>query len=98
MKNKPYVSWEKVKKELNITQEQEAEIQLEMDLIKAVIEARKKNNLTQRDLSEKTGIKQPVIARIESSTNSPKANTLIKLLYPLGYTLKVVPLDEVERD
>ena len=98
MKNKPYISWEKVKKELNIIQEQEAEIQLEMDLIKAVIEARKNNNLTQRDLSEKTGIKQPVIARIESSTNSPKANTLIKLLYPLGYTLKVVPLDEVERE
>lgn len=98
MKNKPYESWENVKKELNISKEQEAEIQLEMDLIKAVISARKTNNLSQRDLSEKTGIKQPVIARIESSTNSPKANTLIKLLYPLGYTLKVVPLDEVEKD
>jgi len=98
VKNKPYESWENVKKELNISKEQEAEIQLEMDLIKAVISARKTNNLSQRDLSEKTGIKQPVIARIESSTNSPKANTLIKLLYPLGYTLKVVPLDEVEKD
>lgn len=94
MNKKPYVSWEKAKKELNITKEQEAEIQLEMDLIKAVIEVRRKNNLSQRELSEKTGIKQPVIARIESSTNSPKASTLIKLLYPLGYTLKVVPLAE----
>ena len=72
MNNKPFVSWEEVKKELKITKEQEVEIQLEMDLIKAVIEARKKNNLSQRELSEKTGIKQPVIARIENSTNSPQ--------------------------
>lgn len=60
--------------------------------IKATIEARKKNNLSQRDLSKKTGIKQPAIARIESQNRSPKISTLLKILYPMGYTLKVVPL------
>lgn len=42
MKNKPYDSWEDVRKKLNISKEQEAEIQLEKDIIEATIEARKK--------------------------------------------------------
>lgn len=45
VKNKPYVSWEQVKNNLNITPEQELEIQFEKDIIEAVIKARKKNKL-----------------------------------------------------
>ena len=51
-----FKNWKDVKKELNFTPEEEAEMQLEMELIEATIEARKKSNLTQRDLSEKSGI------------------------------------------
>lgn len=94
MDNKPYLYWKNVKDELCFSPEQEAEIQLEKDIIEATIEARKKNKLTQRELSKKCGIKQPIIARIERGTNSPQASTLIKLLYPLGYTLRVVPLEK----
>ena len=93
MKNENWLTWEKVRKQLNISPEQEAEIQLEMDIIEAVIEARKKNKLTQRELSKKSGVKQPVIARIEKYANSPQTNTLIRLLYPMGYTIRVVPLE-----
>lgn len=96
MKEKNYVTWEEVRKNLNISPEQEAEIQLEMDIIEATIEARKNSNLTQRELSEKTGIKQPVIARIETAKHSPTTSTLMKLLYAMGYTLKVVPLDKIK--
>lgn len=92
MENKNYISWKDVKKKLEISPEQEAEIKLEQEIIEATIEARKKCNLTQRELSKKSGIKQPVIARIEKYANSPQTNTLIKLLYPMGYTIKVVPL------
>ncbi len=92
--NLSYKTWKEVRKSMNITSEQEAEIQLEMDIIKATIEARKKNKLTQRELSQKSGIKQPVIARIEKYVNSPRTSTLIKMLYPMGYTLRVVPLDK----
>ena len=87
-------SWGEVKKELDISPEQEAEIQLE-DIIEAKIEARKKNKLTQRELSKISGVKQPVIARIEKYVNSPQTSTLIKLLYPMGYTIRVVPLDDI---
>lgn len=96
MKDKPYISWKEVKEDLNFSPEQEAEIQLEMDIIQATIEARKKCKLTQRELSNKSGVKQPVIARIEKCVNSPQTSTLIKLLYPMGYTLRVVPLDDLK--
>lgn len=96
MKNEKWETWEDVKKQLNISPEQQAEIQLEMDIIEATIEARKKNKLTQRELSKKSGIKQPVIARLEKYTNSPQTNTLIKLLYPMGYTIRVVPLENIK--
>ena len=91
LKNKE-LTWNQVKGKLKFTPEEEAEIQLEEDLIEATIEARKRNNLSQRELSIKTGIKQPSIARIESRSRSPQASTLIKLLYPMGYTIRVVPL------
>ena len=57
---------------------------------------RKKNNLTQQQLSKLTGIKQPVIARIEKHTNSPRIDTLFKLLYPMGYTIRIVPLEQLK--
>lgn len=96
MKNKPFVSWEEVRNKINISEEQEAEIQLEKDIIDATIEIRKKNKLTQRELSKRSGIRQPVIARIEKCTNSPQTNTLIRLLYPMGYTIRVVPLEKIK--
>lgn len=88
------LNWEKVKENLKFTQEELAEIELEEELIKAAIKARKNSNYSQRHLSEKTGIKQSSIARIEKRLHSPTVNTLIRLLYPMGYTIKVVQLKE----
>ena len=62
-------------------------------MIRATIEARKNANLTQQELSEMTGIIQPSIAKIEKFTRVPQYTTLIKLLYPLGYTLKAVLIE-----
>jgi len=90
----PSESWDVIRKRLNITPEQEAEIQLEMDIINATIEARKKNKLTQTELAEKTGLKQSVIARFEKNKNSPRIDTTIKMLLPMGYTLRVMPVDK----
>ena len=81
----------------SLENEQEIEIQLEMDIIRATIDARKTKNLSQRELSKKTGIKQPAIARIESRARSPRVTTLLKLLYPMGYTLKVVPIKKEKK-
>ena len=42
MNHKPSISWEELEKELEITPEQEKEIQLEKDRIRADIAAREK--------------------------------------------------------
>lgn len=89
-----FKKWDDFEQELNLTREQEKEIQLEMDLIAETIAIRKKSNMSQRELGKRAGIKQPVIARIENRTRSPQASTLIKMLYPLGYTLKIAPIDK----
>lgn len=90
--NEKFTEWDEFEKELNITPEQEEEIKLEMNIINATIKARREAKISQNELSRKTGIKQPAIARIEKGTHSPTVNTLIKVLYPMGYTIEVVPL------
>ena len=92
-----FENWEDFEEKLNITEEEEARITLEMDIIKATIEARQKAKLSQSELSVKTGIKQPAIARFENGTHSPTINTLMRLLIPMGYTLKVVPLKKTKK-
>lgn len=88
--------WEDVKKEIetDFTPEDFEEMELEKQVIRATIEARKKANITQQELSKLSGIIQPSIAKIERGVRIPQYTTLIKLLYPLGYTLKVVPLEK----
>lgn len=93
------VDWKDIKKEIEseFTKEDLEEIELEKDIIRATIKARKDANLTQQELSEKTGIIQPSIAKIENFKRVPQCTTLIKLLYPLGYTLRVVPLENKKK-
>lgn len=86
--------WKDVKKEIeeDFTKEDLQEIELEKEIIRATIRARKKANLTQQQLSKLSGIVQPSIAKIEKFARTPQYTTLMKMLYPTGYTLKVVPL------
>ena len=66
--------------------------ELERDVIRQVVEARKSQKLSQRVVGERAGIIRETVAKIENNLNSPQINTLIKLLEPIGYTLGVVPL------
>ena len=52
-----FQTWDEFEKELNISPEQEAEIQFEMSLIDTEIALRKKKKMTQEELSNITGIK-----------------------------------------
>lgn len=53
---------------------------------------RKKHKITQKQLESLSGIKQPMIARIEQGDTVPTVTTLIRLLEPMGYTLQIVPI------
>lgn len=61
----------------------------EYDIIEAMIIARKNLNITQKDLSEKTGINQADISRIENGTRNPSLKMLKKLASGLGMQLKL---------
>jgi DNA-binding XRE family transcriptional regulator len=76
---------------VSLTQAEKDEIQLKIDIVGKLIEAREKNGISQRQLAELSGIKQPAIARLERMQTMPQINTLFKILKPLGYTLEIVP-------
>lgn len=65
-------------------------------VVDEVAEARRAACVSQKQLGEASGIKQPVIARLERGGAMPRLDTLIKVLAPLGKTLKVVDLEPRE--
>jgi DNA-binding XRE family transcriptional regulator len=67
-------------------------VHFESSLIGRMIEAREERGLSQRKLAEISGVKQPAIARLESMKTTPRIDTLLKVLHPLGYTIEIVPL------
>ena len=79
-------SWQEYRKRM-FTPEELAESDLRVKLIGKLIEARRAKGITQRKLAELSGIKQPMIARIEKFDTTPRIDTLAKLYYPLGLTL-----------
>lgn len=63
-------------------------------IIGDMTKARKAQGISQKRLETLSGVKQPIIARMEMGKTSPQIDTLLKILAPLGLTLSVVPLDE----
>lgn len=63
--------------------------ELQEEFIKSFINLRKSKKLTQKTLSEKSGVMRETVARIETGISSPQIDTLIKILKPIGYTIKI---------
>ena len=59
------------------------------EAIRAVIAARLACNMTQKELAEKTGIRQSNISRIENGSASPTIDTLARIAAGLGKQLKI---------
>ena len=65
------------------------DIQPEMDVIRAMIDARIKQNLTQKELAARTGIDQADISKLENGTRNPTLKLLKKLAAGMGMQLKI---------
>ena len=65
------------------------DIQPEMDVIRAMVEARISQNLTQKELAERTGINQADISKLENGTRNPSLKLLKRLAKGMGMTLKL---------
>lgn len=64
-------------------------IQPELDIIRALLDARTSMNLTQKELAERTGIDQADISKIENGTRNPSLNLLKRLAEGMGMKLKI---------
>ena len=74
------------------------DIQPEMDVIRAMMDARISQNLTQKELAERTGINQADISKLENGTRNPSLKLLKRLADGMGMTLKIefVPKEVVK--
>jgi len=61
----------------------------EFAIIQAMIDARKITGLTQKQLSERTGIAQGDISRLENGNANPSLNTLKRLASGMNMLLKI---------
>ena len=83
------LTWQELEKEI-FTPEEILASKARVQIISAVIEARKEKGLSQQQLAELAGVKQPAIARLENGSVSPSLDTLSKLLIPLGKKIAIV--------
>lgn len=65
------------------------DIQPEMDVIRTMVDARISQNLTQKELAERTGINQADISKLENGTRNPSLKLLKRLADGMGMTLKL---------
>ncbi|MBQ9615751.1 MAG: helix-turn-helix transcriptional regulator [Selenomonadaceae bacterium] len=65
------------------------ELQPEFNIIRALIDARTSSNLTQKELSERTGIAQTEISRLENGSRNPSIKLLQRLADGMGMMLNI---------
>ena len=72
-------------------------IQPEMDVIRTIVDVRTSQNMTQKELAERTGINQADISKLENGTRNPSVNLLKRLADGMGMALKIefVPKQKV---
>lgn len=64
-------------------------IQPEMDVIRAIVDARTSQNMTQKELAEKTGINQADISKLENGTRNPSLKLLKRLAAGMDMVLRI---------
>ena len=64
-------------------------LQPEMDITRAILDARINAGLTQTQLSEKSGISQADISRLEKGTRNPSLALLKRLAEAMDATLRI---------
>ena len=65
------------------------QLEPEFAIIQAIIDARKSAGITQKELSQKSGIAQGDISKLENGNATPSIKTLQRLAAALGKTLKI---------
>ena len=84
-----------MKKVVNKNDEREAMLkELEDEFVAEFHALRKAHEMTQQEMADKANVIRETIARIENSITSPQVSTLLKILAPLGYTVKITKIEK----
>lgn len=89
-------NWQDVRKQI-FTPEEIIQSNIRISLIGEITQARKAQGLTQKQIEELSGVKQPIIARMEKGTTDPQLSTILKVLNSLGKTLQIVDLNNIPK-
>lgn len=65
------------------------EFQPEIDIIRAIVDARANANISQKELSERTSIAQAEISRIENGSRNPSIKLLQRLAAGMNMDLRI---------
>ena len=87
--------WEDLRTEL-FTPEEIAASNLRVAIMVELTKARNEKNISQRELESLSGVKQPIISRMESGATSPQLDTVLKVLGALGKTLYVGDISQAK--
>ena len=74
-------------------------MQPEFDVIRAIIDARVSQNLTQKELADRTGINQADISKLENGTRNPSIKLLKRLAEGMDMVLKIefIPKQNIQK-
>ena len=71
-------TWRKVRPELYTSEEiRESDLRVAI-IIGELIKARQEQHISQRDLEQLSGVKQPIISRMEAGETSPQIDTVLR--------------------
>ena len=76
-----------------LSPEEIAASNLRVAIMLELTKARNEKNISQRELEALSGVRQPIISRMEAGTTSPQLDTVLKVLGALGKTLYVGDID-----
>ena len=88
-------SWGEVRKKI-FTEEERQELDDKVRLVGSLIEARREQEMTQQELGETVGVRQPFIANIENGRKDPSVSMLMKILRALGKTFAIVDIKKTK--
>ena len=86
-----------LEKQTVLSKEELAEMDVKIEIIGKIIEARNGKGITQAEMAAICGWKQPAVARYENMKSEPQLSNLIKMLRALGLKLAVVPDEQLQK-
>jgi len=84
--------WDDELEQKLFTPEELAASDLRVEMMTKIARERKKLKLSQQKLEELSGVRKPIISRLEKGTTKSQIDTIIKVLTPLGLKLDIVPI------